>query len=77
MVRDPPLSEEGGVVWDPPSLLAPRQKNFFGQNADFLAGVSSHMIDAIKKHPWVVVSGPGVPAIGRANWDLGKSARKK
>ena len=37
---------------------------------------TSHVIEAIQEHPWVVVSGPGVPAIGRPNWDLGKSAKK-
>ena len=35
------------------------------------------VIEAIGEHPSVVVSGPGVPAIGRPNWELGKSAGKK
>ena len=38
---------------------------------------TSHVIEAIQEHPWVVASGPGVPAIGRPNWDVGKSAGKK
>ena len=33
-------------------------------------------MEAIGEHLWVVVSGPGVPAIGRPNWDLRKSAGK-
>ena len=35
-----------------------------------------HVIEAIGEHLWAVVLGPGVPAIGRPNWDLGKSAAK-
>ena len=35
-----------------------------------------HVIEAIQEHLWVVVLGPGVPAIGRPNWDLGKLAAK-
>ena len=38
--------------------------------------MTSHVIEAIQEHPWVVVSGPGVPAIGRPKWDFGKSAGK-
>ena len=37
---------------------------------------TSHVIEAIGEHPWVLVSGPGVPAIGRPNWDFGTSAGK-
>ena len=37
---------------------------------------TSHVIEAIEEHPWVVVLGPGVPAISWPNWDFGKSAGK-
>ena len=38
--------------------------------------MTSHVIEAIEEHPWMVVSAPGLPAIGLPKWDLGKSAGK-
>ena len=52
------------------STLAPRYSTPAVQT-------TSHVVEAIREHPWVVVLGPGVPAIGRPNWDFGKSAGKK